>query len=393
MRRISILFVVLGLISLSFVSSPRAQRALGAHALILDDGAGNTLTLAYPNSPFVSGNSTFSFPSGCGSATPCGTTNNSTLRWNFATSTWQEDVNVLATSGGALTAASLAVTGGTITAPSSGGGAGTVLALTSGSSGGASNGANALLTAGNATGSGQGGAAFLVGGNSGSGQQGGLAQVQGGSPSGGNALGGTAAMLGGTGSGTQPGGFASVQGGYGQATTTGGGGSVVLQGGFAGSATGTGGSIILQTSLHNEPTNIRMTVTNAGLVQIGSSNQFQVDQSGNIVTTGNLSARAIAGNVTTGVSLASSQYLVTSTDMTIIVVTGGGSSFVLPSPSTAGRILIVKNTDPAHVVNIIEPAGYVDGLNTFTLQALGTSPFGCVLVGDGTNNWWVVGTR
>ncbi len=64
MRRISILFIVLGLISLSSASS-RAQRALGAKSLVLDDGSGNTLTISYPNtSPTVAGNSTLTLSGG-----------------------------------------------------------------------------------------------------------------------------------------------------------------------------------------------------------------------------------------------------------------------------------------------------------------------------------------
>jgi hypothetical protein len=63
MRRFSILFIVLGLISLSSVSS-HAQRSLGAKSLVLDDGSGNTLTISYPNSPPVAGNSTLNLSGG-----------------------------------------------------------------------------------------------------------------------------------------------------------------------------------------------------------------------------------------------------------------------------------------------------------------------------------------
>jgi hypothetical protein len=63
MRRYSILFIVLGFISLSSGSS-HAQRALGTKSLVLDDGNGNTLTISYPNTPPVAGNSTLNLSGG-----------------------------------------------------------------------------------------------------------------------------------------------------------------------------------------------------------------------------------------------------------------------------------------------------------------------------------------
>jgi hypothetical protein len=105
MRRFSILFIVLGLISISSVPS-RAQRALGAHNFVLDDGSGNTLTLRYLNTPPVSGNSFLTFLPGSGASTPIGTANNSTLRWDAGSGTWQENLKFTATSAGAISAGS-----------------------------------------------------------------------------------------------------------------------------------------------------------------------------------------------------------------------------------------------------------------------------------------------
>ena len=80
------------------------------------------------------------------------------------------------------------------------------------------------------------------------------------------------------------GGGVTINGGIGLV----GGGAVSIIGGRTGEVTGTGGAILLQTSLNETAALTRLQVTNAGLVEIGSSNQFQVDQSGNASTSGSV---------------------------------------------------------------------------------------------------------
>src|SRR5882724_7626120 len=100
--------LVLSLFSIAILAlvgnSASAQRGIGGHSLILDDGLGHavTITVPVPTSTY-----TWTLPgSGPPANIPSGTTNNSILRWNAGTTSWQEDVNVLATSGGLLNVAS-----------------------------------------------------------------------------------------------------------------------------------------------------------------------------------------------------------------------------------------------------------------------------------------------
>ncbi|HET6511642.1 MAG TPA: hypothetical protein VFH43_05585, partial [Candidatus Kapabacteria bacterium] len=99
--------VALGLISVG-ANDAMAQRDLGARHILLTGDAGGTLEISYAGP----GTATFVIPSGGGTLTPTGTTNNSTLRWNSATSTWVENTNVLASNGGGvnMTGAPLAAT-------------------------------------------------------------------------------------------------------------------------------------------------------------------------------------------------------------------------------------------------------------------------------------------
>ncbi len=108
MRHFTILTAVLGLVALSSVSS-WAQRGIGAENVVVDDGAGHTITIQDP--PGLTGNYTWTLPispTGVSSAyVSPGTTNNSTLRWDAGTTSWLENTNVLATSAGALSATSI----------------------------------------------------------------------------------------------------------------------------------------------------------------------------------------------------------------------------------------------------------------------------------------------
>ena|ERR1017187_2753580 len=105
MRRISILFIVLAIVSISSAPS-HAQRYLGAGGLALDDGLGHVVNITIPS---MTGPGPYSWvlpvtPGGT-SMLPSGTTNNSILRWNAATSTWQEDIKFTVTSAGAVSLA------------------------------------------------------------------------------------------------------------------------------------------------------------------------------------------------------------------------------------------------------------------------------------------------
>jgi hypothetical protein len=96
-------FTAVILFSVSFLSSAPiwAQRAVGAKALVLDDGSGNTLTITYPNIPPVLGNSTYMFAPGGGSSTPAGSANGQTLWWNNTSLQWIAD-NSLTNTGAAI---------------------------------------------------------------------------------------------------------------------------------------------------------------------------------------------------------------------------------------------------------------------------------------------------
>jgi hypothetical protein len=75
------------------------SRDLGARRLILDDGAGNLLTISYEGA----GAGALSIPLGGGSLTPVGTTTDATLRWSGAA--WVENTNLLITAAGAISGA------------------------------------------------------------------------------------------------------------------------------------------------------------------------------------------------------------------------------------------------------------------------------------------------
>jgi hypothetical protein len=100
MKRISFVFIGLGLILLSAASS-WAQRGVAGHSFVLDDGSGNTLTLLYPNIPPVVGNSIYNFMPGNSSSIPGGTANGQTLWWNNTTLLWTAD-NSLTNTGSAI---------------------------------------------------------------------------------------------------------------------------------------------------------------------------------------------------------------------------------------------------------------------------------------------------
>lgn len=85
-----------------FIVTPSlAQRHVGAHAFVIDDGNGNTLTLTYPNSPPVIGNAIYTFAPGGGTSVPSGTINGQTLWWNNSTPAWIAD-NFLTNTGAAI---------------------------------------------------------------------------------------------------------------------------------------------------------------------------------------------------------------------------------------------------------------------------------------------------
>ncbi len=287
MKPISTLFLVLGLILLSSASL-RAQREVGAESLSLDDGAGHVVDIKLP-SGLTGGPYTWllpiTVPGGVPLVLPTGTTPFSTLYWNATTSMWTENTSVLMPSAGVLDAASSAT------------GQGTSLSLAAGSSGGTNSGSNISLAAGNASVSGTGGTIFVNGGTGAGTSRGGNIQMVAGT----GAPGGSAFLVGGTGttsnggavelaggnatSAGQYGGNAFVEGGTGFGT--GFGGSVTFVAG-PGGATGAGGGIYFKTSPSNATPSTVMGITSNGDVQIGLSNQFQVDNSGDITTTGTL---------------------------------------------------------------------------------------------------------
>ncbi len=302
------LFLVLGLISLSTALLHAQSREIGAQSVALDDGLGHTVDITIPS---MAGPGPYSWiipitPGGLPITLPVGTTDNSTLYWDGTT--WSENLNVLATSAGDVTANSLTVTNGNIYSPPSNSGDGTDLVITAGYASSPFVGGNVEINGGESTG--PGGEAGIEGGY---GYTGGRVYVAGGP--GGVSTGGEVDIFGGAGGefpptynqggpvvitggespGTANGASVQIIGGEGYAggnvTITGGqgdlaGGGVTISGGQSGGAPKPGGPILLQTSLNQTPPQTRLQVTNTGLVEIGSSNQFQVDQSGNTSTSG-----------------------------------------------------------------------------------------------------------
>jgi len=188
--------------------------------------------------------------------------------------------------------------GNSIFAPSSGSGLGSGIFLIAGNSGGSVSGATASVSGGNATGTGYGGIASLLGGSGGSSTNGGgPAFIQGGAGGSGTGLGGQASVFGGVGAGTNYGGTAVLWGGTG-GPTAGHGGNVSILGGCAGSAAGAGGAIFFATTTDNTSPSLRMQITNAGTVEVGPANQFTVDQSGNMTTSGHIATTSAIGAVT-----------------------------------------------------------------------------------------------
>jgi hypothetical protein len=92
-----VMLAALGSIALCTTSASSQQRDLGAENLILDDGAGNFLTITYAGG----GSGTLTIPSGGGSMTPAGTTTDATLRWNG--SAWVQNTGLLAGPDGIVT--------------------------------------------------------------------------------------------------------------------------------------------------------------------------------------------------------------------------------------------------------------------------------------------------
>ncbi|MDP4201011.1 MAG: hypothetical protein Q8922_15425 [Bacteroidota bacterium] len=391
MRRFSNFTFVVMLVLIPCLSA-HAQRSFGAHTLVLDDAAGHTVTIQLPGT--MLGNYTWTLPitlGGTGSSVvPAGATNNSTLRWDAATTTWLENTNILSTSAGALSAASLSLTGGTISTPSSGGGAAPSLSLIAGNSGGASSGAFASVVGGNGTGTGQGGQVTIQAGSSAATTGGGVL-VQGGDAGGAGAFGGLVTLFGGNGAGTFPGGGIQIQGGYGQFTTSGGGGSVSIVGGIAGSATGTGGVIDFFTTPSNGAIQLRMQVDQNGVVGIGSSQQFSVDNLGNTTApslslTGGTISTPSSGGAATNLSMTAGNSGGASSGASASVVggngtgTGQGGQVTIQagsSAATSGGGVLVQGGDAGGA------ASFGGGVTLFGGNGAGTFPGGSIQIQGG----------
>jgi hypothetical protein len=331
MRNSFLVFIALGLISFTS-SSTRAQRSVGGRSLVLDDGLGHLVNITIPT---MVGPGPYSWtipitPGGIGSGViPAGTTDNSTLRWDAATQTWQENTSMFVTNFGAISSNSLSILGGIISAPSSAGTNGTSLSITAGNSGGGSNGADLTLTAGSSTSFGNGGNARLFGGNGSAalGGNGGFVIISGGSGGGGNTIGGDVLLLAGSGSGTFKGGDAYISGG-------------------TSAATGTGGSVFLQTTLNSGTQITRMTITPAGLVGIGPGTgpawPFQVDQSGNLTANNLISSGTFSMHYRTENS-GSTTVALNANDDIVYIQNASTTGFTLPVGTTAGQELLIYN--------------------------------------------------
>ena len=278
MKRYSILFIVLGLISLSSASSRAQSREIGGQSLMLDDGHGHVVDIT---TPVMTGPGPYSWvlpitAGGTALTLPSGTTPNSTLFWSGTQ--WLENATLLAGTG---------TYAGLITVPQS---VGTpiTLGLYGANSGGSTGGAVAIQAgqAGGATFTG-GSITIEGGGGYGSGSAGtspgGSVEILGGPGNNGNSTGGTATLQGGQASLAGIGAAAIVQGGSGGNTGT--GGPVQIYGGSGGNSSGPGGNISFLTTPNNNGNYVQaMQITNTGSVQIGSSQQFTVDKNGHVIT-------------------------------------------------------------------------------------------------------------
>ncbi len=255
---------------------------------------------------------------------------------------------------GNTTAASLSVMSGNISSPTSGVGAGTDLSLKAGGSGGANAGAGAFLAGGNGNGTGNGGQSSVNGGNgtnggntflhggagssagtggsanvwAGNGGSGGVAEVVAGSATSSNNYGGNTNIQAGTGFGN---GF---------------GGSVVLTAG-PGGTTGAGGGIYFQTSSNNNPSVTVMGITNTGTLQVGSANQFQVDNSGNTSTSGSLSTSSSFGMHYRQDNTGNTTVVWNSNDGVVNITGAGTTGFGIGGALVTGQIVIVINNTAA----------------------------------------------
>ncbi len=351
MRRFSVLFIVLGLIA--FASSSRAQREIGAESLALDDGHGHLVDITIPT---MNAGGPYSWvvpitPSGGSLALPTGTTTNSTLFWNGTQ--WAENPTILTGTG---------IYSGLITTPS----ASTTLVL-AGANSGSTNGGSAWVTAGQAgSASSSGGSVLIWGGGgygngNGSGSPGGSVTVLGGPGNAGNASGGTATLQGGQASNAGTGASAIVQGGNGGNTGT--GGSAMIYGGAGGNTSGPGGNISFWTTPNNNSNFAQaMQITNAGSVQIGSNNQFTVDNNGHVITSnsGVSAAPSTTPNFLSSVSVSGS-------DEAGVISFGAGSSEAIQSvtvtygtPYATPPVVIVTPADSIAAIEFGTSTAYYE---------------------------------
>lgn len=95
--KLRLMLAALGMLALCTSTGYSQSRDIGSRRLILDDGAGNLLTMSYAGP----GSGTFIVPSGGGSLPPVGTVTNSTLRWNG--SNWVQNTLLTAAQDGGVT--------------------------------------------------------------------------------------------------------------------------------------------------------------------------------------------------------------------------------------------------------------------------------------------------
>jgi hypothetical protein len=377
MRRYSILFIALGLISLSSVSL-HAQRALGGHSVILDDGLGHTVTIAIPS---PSANYVWTLPAGAPPANmPGGTTNNSILRWDAGTTSWLEDVNILATSGGALTAASFSGAGTGLT--------GTAASLSIGGNATTASTASALTAAawaspGTIGSTAANAAAFTLFNAEGTTTINTIAAAT--TQIGNSVAAATVSIAGGTAwnvSNLGAANFASI------------GGASQGPGAFtlftAQGTTNINTSVASSTQIGNGLGAATVSINGGGVWNVASTGDANFKSIG-ATSPGTGAFTALTANVTT---TAADPYNVSASDFTVIETTNG-ATVNLPATATKGRIIAIVSI-PGNNVHISGNGNNINGSSSVVIAAFGglsnstfQQPNSIIVIGDGTN-WWVI---
>ena len=370
MRRFSVLFISLAIISLSTMPS-RAQREIGGELLALDDGHGHVVNISIPT---MTGPGPYSWilpitAGGSSLALPIPTTVGSMLYSN-GTSSWLENTNIIATAAGGLT------TNGSANI-------GSVAAAINIFGNGATSNDFAHNAANNAFGDAASGLNHFGVGAAANSFGAGATQNIFGSPgtSTSNYFGSIFSLF------TTPTNSFGDPLGVGTATNT--FGSPIEGGGAATNSFGcpSGGSGATATNSFGVAATGGIATNTFGTPSGLGTNTYQ--GASNFTGSVALGSSLVANVVVDG----SGFYFVQPSDLTVIE-TGPGGFVLLPTASTSkGRVISIKNGSP-DIFEVFALGGSIDGVGSIplTVPAPGSSPPGLpssiTVTSDGTN-WWI----